>query len=410
MVEKGAQLNRLNNKNRIGVCMVLGAYYPEIAGGAIQCLNLIDSLGQGFDFYVIATYKISSKMRRTRQIFTEENVGKAKVFRINLYPGRFISEILSFLAVLIIFSKVKDNVQIFHMHGYTRKCYLITLLAKIFRKKTIVKTTSFGIDDPLSIKKRSFVSSMLYRFINAHIVTSPVQKGCFKINNPRADKIYMIPNGVDLNRFNIPSTRKKAALRQKIGIPDSSDVILSVSFFSRDKGLDVFAESLLSLPQDKLRNIFLIFVGSRDHGELEVDAKVVEKVYNIIDSLNIRPRCLFVDSVYDIDKYFKASDIFILPSRREGLPNALLEAMACGLCCIANRLKGITDYIIDSGENGYLLDTLEPDSIEHVLRNTIGNRPLQEKLGYKARSKIKRVFDMDQVKTRYAELYLNLLK
>lgn len=390
--------------------MVLGAYYPEISGGAVQCYNLIDSLQDSFDFYVIATYKISSNARHTSQIFTEENINGAMVFRINLYPGKIISEILSLLALLLIFFRVKNKVQIFHLHGYTRKSYLITILAKMFRKRTILKTTSFGIDDPISIKKRSFITSALYSLIDMHVVTTPLQHGYFKMSGFESDKICMIPNGVNLNRFSIPSVQEKRELKQKIGIPHSSDVILSVSFFSKEKGIDIFAESLLLLPSDKLRDIFLIFVGSRDDRELEVDTKVVEKVYSIIERLNMRSNCLFVDPVHDIDEYFKASDIFILPSKREGLPNALLEAMACGLCCIANRLNGITDYIIDSGENGYLLGTLSPVSIVDVLERVIGNEDLKAQFSHKAHLKINRVFNMNQIKEQYRKLYDSLLR
>ena len=403
------RLNRLKKK-RIGICMVVGAFYPEISGGAIQCFNFIDSLKSNFDFYVIATYKVSSKRRNTNRIFTEEILGKTKVFRINLYPGKIIPEILSLLAIFIIFFKIKNKVHIFHMIGYTRKSYLITLLAKIYRTKTIVKTTSFGIDDPLSIKKRSFIPSALYSLVDAYVVTSPAQQEGYKVSRLHENKIFMIPNGVNLNRFNIPCVREKLILRQQMGIPDSSDVILSVSFFSRDKGVDIFAEALLLLPPDKLHSIFLIFIGSRDDKELEVDKEVVEKVDNIIDRLDMKSKCLFIDSTLKIDKYFKVSDIFILPSKREGLPNALLEAMGCGLCCIANRLQGIMDYIIDSGKNGYLLNTLDPNSIADILKKTIGNKNLQDKFGNKAHLKVQQVFNMDWVKESYTKLYTRLLE
>jgi len=389
--------------------MVLGAYYPDISGGAVQCSSLIDSLKSDFDFYIIATSKISSERWHTRQIFTEESLDRTKVFRINFYPGKVISEILSFLAVIIIFFKVKNNIDIFHMHGYTRKSYLVTLLAKIYRKKTVVKTTSFGIDDPLSIRKRSFIPSVLYSFIDAYVLTSPAQQESFKMSGLFENKFFMIPNGVNLKRFNIPEPQEKVALRQQMGIPDSLDVILSVSFFSRDKGIDIFVESLLALPQDKLRNIFLIFVGSRDDKELEVDAKIAEKVYNTIDSIKIGPRCSFIDPIHDIEKYFKVSDIFVFPSKREGLPNALLEAMSCGLCCIANRLDGITDYIIDSEKDGYLLDTLKHDSIADSLKKVIGNKALQRNIGYEAHLKIRRMFNIEQTKDSYARLYNRII-
>ena len=389
--------------------MVLGAYHPEISGGAIQCSNLINSLKQDFDFYVIATYKVSSKVRQTKQIFSEETIDGAKVFRINLYPGRIISEILSLFSIFRIFFKIKNKVHIFHMGGYTRKSYLITILAKIFGKKTIVKTTSFGVDDPLSIKKGPFIASRLYSLIDAYVLSSPAQRLSYKKSGLAEDRAFFISNGVDLKKFNLPSPSEKLSLRRELHIPEAAEVILSVAFFSPDKGVDIFVESLLLLPQDKLSNIFLIFVGSRDDKELEVDAEVVKKVDGIINRLNIKSRCLFIDSTHNIDKYFKVSDIFILPSKREGLPNALLEAMACGLFCIANRLAGITDYLIDSKENGYLLNNLTPDSIADVLKKTIGRKRLQYSLGYEAHAKIERAFNMEQIKGHYAKLYSSLL-
>ena len=387
----------------------MGAYYPEISGGAIQCFNLINGLKQNFDFYVMATYKMSSKRYPVKHIFSEETIDDAKVFRINLYPGRIISEILSLFAIFRIFFKIKNKVHIFHMIGYTRKSYLITLLAKIYGKRTIVKTTSFGIDDPLSIKKSSLIPSTLYSLVDAYVVTSPAQKASFKMSGLPENRIFMIPNGIDLNRFNIPGTQEKSILRQQMGISNSLDVILSVSFFSRDKGIDRFAESLLLLPEEILNKIFLIFVGSRDARVLEVDRKVVEKVDDIINRLNIRSRCLFIDSTQDVDRYYKASDIFILPSKREGLPNALLEAMACGLCCIANNLEGITDYIIDFEKSGYLLDALIPDHITDVLKRTIGNKALQCTIGYQAHLKVKSMFNMEDIRTHYTTLYTGLL-
>ena len=393
------------HKNNTGICMVVGAFYPDISGGAVQCLNLIDSLKQDFDFYVIATYKISSKKRGIKNIFTEEVINGFKVFRINLHPSSIISEALSLLAIFIIFFKIKGKVSVFHMHGYTRKGYIVTILAKIFGKRIIIKTTSFGIDDPLSIKKIGIMPFALYSLADAYVLTSPAQKESHKLSGLREDKAFMIPNGVNLSRFNIPAPEEKICLRQEMGIPDSFEVILSVSFFSEDKGIDMFAESLLLLPPDKLKDLFLIFIGSKDGKELEVDAKIVKKVYNSIDSINIRSRCLFIDKVYEMERYFKVSDIFILPSKREGLPNALLEAMASGLCCIASKLEGATDYIIDSQKEGYLLNALNPASIADILKNIIGDKGLQHRIGFEAHSKIRRMFDMERIKDNYAKLY-----
>lgn len=394
---------------KAGICMVLGAYWPEISGGAIQCFNLVESLKDDYEFYIISTFNASKQPHHRRKIFTEESIGKTKVFRISHCPGEMIFKFVSLLAVFIIFFKLKDRVGIFHMHGFTRKSYLIALLAKIFGKKIIVKTTSFGIDDPLSVTKRHFIASGLYSLADSYILTSPAQLESYKHSGLSGEKAILIPNGVNLKKFSIPSHEEKMYLRKELGIPELSQVILSVSFFSRDKGLDVFADSLSLLPKDKLNNLFLIFIGSKDCNDIEVEEVVVKKVYDIIDCLKLRPRTIFIDSTLEIEKYFKVSDIFVLPSKREGLPNALLEAMASGLCCIANRVNGSTDYLIKSNENGYLFDNLNTHSIAETLNMAIGNKEIQGRFGNKARLRIEEEFDMDKIKEKYTELYMGLL-
>jgi glycosyltransferase involved in cell wall biosynthesis len=59
---------------------------------------------------------------------------------------------------------------------------------------------------------------------------------------------------------------------------------------------------------------------------------------------------------YAIEKYYRSADICVLPSLREGMPNALLEAMSCGLPVIVSRFEGDTDWIMEDGNNGFLFE------------------------------------------------------
>lgn len=389
-----------------GICMVMGACYPDISGGAIQAFNIMDGLKQEFDFYVIATRKRSSVNQLfVTRVYSSEILRGINVFRINLKPGNIISEILTFLAIFSIFFRIKNKVDIFCMLGYTRKGYILTFMAKLFKKKLIIRTTSLGIDDPLSIKKKSKFSSFIYSKGDIFIVTSPAQIESFKLSGLPDKKMRFIPNGVDMEVFHALSSGEKENLRKELGIPIHMDVILSVGFFSKDKGIDLLAESLSFLGPNKLNNMYIIFIGSKDIKEPEVSEKVIKSVYNTIDMLGLRSRVKFIEKTDRIDKYYKVSDVFIFPSKREGLPNSLLEAMACGLCCIANRLKGTTDYIIEESRNGYLVDAQQPEEIAKALDSIITEGNIREAIGREANLKVTSKFNLKTTQENYAILY-----
>src|SRR5262249_9884403 len=78
---------------------------------------------------------------------------------------------------------------------------------------------------------------------------------------------------------------------------------------------------------------------------------------------------------------------FVLPSRNEGMPNALLEAMACGLPCIATRVSGSEDLITD-GLNGILLEPEEPVQMAYALRSLIEDSELAQRLGQEGRATV----------------------
>lgn len=393
-------------KPRMGVCMVMGACYPDISGGATQAFNVMEGLKNEFDFHVIATNKTSSGPKPpVFKVYSRETLRGINIFRLNLIPGNLISEILTFIGLFCIFFRVKSRVDIFCMLGYTRKSCLIAVLARLFKKKLIIRTTSSGVDDPLSIRQGYLLPTLIYSRADAFIVTSLSQVDSFKSAGLSHEKMHFIPNGVDTEVFYPLSDREKEGLRKELGIPVHADVILSVGFFSGDKRIDLLAKSMSFLKPDKLKDLYIIFIGSKDIKEPEVSEKVIESVYNTIDALDLRSRVKFIEKTDHIDRYYKASDIFIFPSKREGLPNSLLEAMACGLCCIANRLKGTTDYIIEESRDGYLVDSERPEEIARVLDSAVSDRDTREAVGREARSKVVSKFDIKTTQDNYRRLY-----
>jgi glycosyltransferase involved in cell wall biosynthesis len=99
---------------------------------------------------------------------------------------------------------------------------------------------------------------------------------------------------------------------------------------------------------------------------------------------------------------------FVLPSRWEGMPNALLEAMACGLPCIATRVSGSEDIISD-GVDGLLVEPERPMELALALRCVIQDTELAQRLGREGRDKVVRDYQLIDVVERCVALYRRLL-
>ena len=103
--------------------------------------------------------------------------------------------------------------------------------------------------------------------------------------------------------------------------------------------------------------------------------------------------------------YLRAADVFVLPSRREGLPVALLEAMACGLPCIASRLRGSTDAIITEGENGFLVPVGDVEAVAAALIDVFSDLRRAVAVGAAARQTVVDRYSSDFVAQRWLETY-----
>jgi len=159
-------------------------------------------------------------------------------------------------------------------------------------------------------------------------------------------KITVISHGVDLKLFR-PSEKERFSFREISRIPQDAIVIASTARLERVKRLDRLVKAFNFLG-DKHPNLWLIFAGD---GFLKEELR---------QSLKYENRVLFLGhlSQEDVAKVLKASDIYVLPSDNEGFPNALIEAMATGLICIATNVPGPKD-IIRHGTNGFLVDPSE---------------------------------------------------
>ncbi len=162
----------------------------------------------------------------------------------------------------------------------------------------------------------------------------------------------LIPNAVDTEHFSKPiSDRDLTGARQELGLSDTSIALVTTSRLVKKNGLDTVIEALPLLPKEV---VFVIFgVGPEE-----------EYLRALAERLGMEERVLFKGQIsHDVmPKYLKACNIFIRPSRSEGMGNSFVEAMAAELPVIATPVGGITDFLID-GETGWFAVVDNPSSI-----------------------------------------------
>jgi glycosyltransferase involved in cell wall biosynthesis len=208
--------------------------------------------------------------------------------------------------------------------------------------------------------------------------------------------IVVIPNGIDTSCFT-PGPRNKALLDL---LPEGfgGKILISVGRLTEAK--DQFTLiSAIEILKKQGRNIYLVLVGD---GEMRkpLEKEIVNK--KLTDCVNL------VGSRSDIDQLLPGADVFILSSKREGLPMSILEAMATGLPVIATKVGGIPEVIQD-GQNGILVPPQDPVSLTNAICRMLDDSEYAGNLGQEARLTIEKNYSLKTITDAYTKLYLSLL-
>jgi glycosyltransferase involved in cell wall biosynthesis len=384
----------------VRVVMVTGAYHPEVSGAGLQCRSLIHAArGNGLEFSVVTTCLDRSLPFRDR-------VDSVPVYRLTVSrkPGWWTFFAwwprLAYLKFTVIL-----RADIVHLHGFSRKSWLFTLFRLWPGKRVILKMTSLGEDDPASVCRRGRLPGLFYRLADRYLAPGPALERAYRESGFPARKLALLPNGVDTVRFRPAEREERLDLRARLGLPLNGALILFVGHFSAEKRPHMLAECWSGLGDGPVN---LVMIGRTAAGSYEIDTQAVERVRSLATSGTLPGGLVLVESTDRIEDYYHAADIFVLPSVREGMPNALLEAMACGLACAASRLEGITDSLLEREGAGLLFSPDNTRELRAALVRLIDNPALREILGRKARETVLRDYDLRETALRYRNLCFEL--
>ena len=276
------------------------------------------------------------------------------------------------------------NYTAIHLHGDVGG-------SKIFKKyNTIITFHGFTAANPkyknIFIKIFLYFFSSRYEFKNLKYckkfvaVSKTVRKQIKKYSDRKIEVIY---NGIDLKKFTVPTKNNKYLLRKKLNLEDNKKFAMFVGTQRYIKGLDIAIETMKLLNSNKVK---LNVIGIEDKSK--------------IPNINFLGR-LEKSKIID---YYKASDIFIMPSRYEGFAIAALEAMACGLPVIIPDNIGFSE-IIQNKINGLKIKNT-PENFALGIKTILNNKELLKSI-LKNNKKIIKKFDWKLITNKYIEIYRN---
>lgn len=216
----------------------------------------------------------------------------------------------------------------------------------------------------------------------------------------RADRTTTIPYGVNTDRFR-PDAGRRADIRRRLGIPDSTSVVFTAGRFVRKKGFEYLIDAFGLQPLAS-KDAMLVIGGS---GDLEAELKVRAAR---IGSGRVRfTGLLSQDQMAD---YLAAADVAVVPSVRDdagnvdGLPNVVMEALASATPLVTTRAGGIGS-VVEDGRTGLIVAERSAPELAAAIGRLIDDRQLAAEIGQSARHEVASRYGWDDVARRFEEIY-----
>jgi glycosyltransferase involved in cell wall biosynthesis len=320
--------------------------------------------------------------------------------------------VLPFYAQLLrLLISQRHSYDLIHAHAVHHHAYAGFLAGRLLDKPAIAKIALVGHDDPASIARRRLggVQLQMLRQASMLVATSQEMIEAVTAFGWPSHRLTRIPNGVDTDHFRPLRGAARADLRVRLGLPEDSFVVIFVGIVARRKGLHALARAWTRVKQSHPGAILLLVGPCLKREHWGVDERYVTEVKATLAKTGVTDSVRFVGQAADPGAYLQASDLFALPSRSEGMPNALLEAMACGLPFVATRL-GCIEEMSPPEQHPYLVPVDDADVLAEAIIALAHDDDRLQGLGTAARRVVETRYSLDAISDRYVELYRELLE
>ena len=288
----------------------------------------------------------------------------------------------------------RDGFQILHAHdGRGQTVSTLASLALPVRRVATRRVTFMprGLGRVFKLHRLQYGS-----FCHAIIAVSAYVRDLLVRTGVQASKIEVIPDGITIPD-ELPGNDVRDGARRRWNLATDALVLGHAGAFTREKGQDVLLEAFLRMT-GSAPNARLLLAGE---GPLRDTSRISE----LLRKSEGRARVL--DWMDDLTPFFAALDLYVMPSRSEGLGSSALLAMAHGLPVVASRVGGLSE-VVEDGVTGWLVPAESPDELAQALLTAVSCPDSLHRFGASARERA-RAFSGDTMVSHTEALYRHLL-
>ncbi len=349
-----------------------------------QILGHINS-SQGFQ-HLVVTFQEGGAENAFQQECQKQGVPVALIQTRHSYQWSAVRQ----LRVLI----VEKKPAILCCHGY--KPLVLSFLAKRAAFLPVLAFSRGHTSENLKIRLFEYIERKLYARADAIVAVSQGYAETLKTHGVRADRIEVIANAIQPDKFAAPIARKEQT-RQELGFTEEDVLIATAGRLSPEKA-QANLIAAFSLFCNRHNRVHLLICGDgplRDALEKKSAASGCRNVH-------------FLGHRTDLDKLMPVFDVFVLPSLTEGLPNVLLEAAACRVPIVATRVGGVPEIITD-GASGWLVEPGDVHQLARAIEQSVVDREKAKQFADLAYHHIEAKFGFEEQSRKLAVLYRRMM-
>jgi glycosyltransferase involved in cell wall biosynthesis len=376
----------------LGIAMLMRKFYPLSGGYQNQALRLATELRKnGFNVYVVT--------QRHGTLAPYEMHQGIPIHRVFAFPSGHLAAWSYLASAFLWMMRNRDRFQIIHANR-SSSGLVAGLIGFLLRKPVLYKLTR---GDEIDVKGfrttwlgRLKVQCLKHTVDKFVAITQKIEEDLRLLGIPPS-QLARIPNGIDLNH--VSSSHKSERVKLELGWDSQTKVVTYVGRLIPAKGIDWLLELWQDVVrQDALARLLIIGDGPQ-RAALEAAAS----------ASGTNGTVAFIGYQKQVPRFLAISDIFVLPSRLEGVSNSLLEAMCQGLpVVVADDRLGGNREVVDDEIDGYVIKPGDSASYAGVLVKLLRDAELRRRVGEKGRDKIKQKFSLQSVADGYCHIYSEL--
>jgi glycosyltransferase involved in cell wall biosynthesis len=326
--------------------------------------------------------------------------GKAQAKRLTFYEieerGKLDLRVVQTLSEIVL----RHDINLIHAHDYKSDFFAYLLRWKLRKRRPAVISTMHGWALP-GLRGDVFwrLDLLLMRRFDHLIAVSDATKEEMVVAGVPSDLISVIHNGIDTATWS--RCKVNLSMRHALGLINAFPIIGYVGRVSPEKDVENWLRAAAVVTREYPTAQFVIVGDGRDDG-------LLNQLKNLAEALGIAGQVHFLGYREDLPSIYATFDLFFLSSRREGICNSLLEAMAMGVPIVATDVGGTKELIAD-GQTGYLLSAGDVEGMARVLLALVRDESLRKNVGSAGRKHIEEKFSFVSRLRRIETLYERII-